>query len=386
MLSSAKESPHGLKQFFWGAHDSLAAQLQHGVSVKQGSEQNAGTVLRQCVLSCAHLACMLVKVYNMLLGGQGKQEQRLLLLHQRQAGAEAAGPAAAAAMLPYEPLSTEASVAAWAAVHAACAALAPANCTVKQLLQQQQLPTTNDPHREESKRGTRAVAVLISQADTRRLVQGLCPALDMLLALHPVANALPVLPFSPKLSRAQVDQAVLQQGWHAQPSVCFRTEQLLSRQGFKHALGCVTYDLFKAAIMRLCEDSQHARAVNAAAARLNKGRNGGVAGLFWGVLELLRVELAAGITSRPQSKAPASLVIRQYVISVAHVANVLVQMHNALLMPRAQPVQQLQQQGHGLAATSAAAAAACGAGGGGDAAAAAGGAAPAQQEQLQGHG
>jgi hypothetical protein len=215
------------------------------------------------------------------------------------------------------------------------------------------------------------------QSDVQPIVQGLCPALEALLALHPVANALPVVPFPPKLTQEQADRA--QQGWLDKTTIRIKAEQLLSREGFKYALGGVINASFKQTIVKLCEDSQQARALNAAAARLEKGRDGGVTGLFWGVLGLLQVELAAGITSRPQSNAKVSEVVRQYVLSVMHVANVLVHLYNALLTRKAQLE---QQQGHGMAAAAAA-------GGGGDvggAAAAAAGGAAAQQQELQRHG
>lgn len=156
-------------------------------------------------------------------------------------------------MLPSAKLSPDATNAAYGAMHAMVAARAGSHKTVKQLLQKEQLPTRNDPHRDPTQ-GPRHVVVLMLQSDVQPIVQGLCPALEALLALHPVANALPVVPFPPKLTQEQADRA--QQGWLAKTTSKqswrrrIKAEQLLSREGFQCALGGVINASFKETILK----------------------------------------------------------------------------------------------------------------------------------------
>ena len=197
-------------------------------------------------------------------------------LLQEQATAADGAPDAAAGqqqqqengVLPSAKLSPDATNAAYGAMHAMIAARAGSHKTVKQLLQKEQLPTRNDPHRDPTQ-GPRPVVVLMLQSDVQPIVQGLCPALEALLALHPVANALPVVPFPPKLTQEQADRA--QQGWQDKTTIRIKPAQLLSREGFKYALGGVMNASLKQTIMMLCEDSKQAKALNAASARLEKG-------------------------------------------------------------------------------------------------------------------
>jgi flagellar biosynthesis/type III secretory pathway M-ring protein FliF/YscJ len=56
---------------------------------------------------------------------------------------------------------------------------------------------------------------------------------------------------------------------------------------------------------------------------------------------LLRSQLQQGVIARQGSKAQVSVVVKDYVLSVTHVANILVAIYNLLL--RGQP-EQLQQQ------------------------------------------
>jgi hypothetical protein len=78
-----------IRDFFWAAHEGLAVQLQHGASAEQDSTQGAAVVMRKCMVSCAHVACMLVTIYHMLLDGPQQQQQ--------QQGAAGGGAAVAVA-------------------------------------------------------------------------------------------------------------------------------------------------------------------------------------------------------------------------------------------------------------------------------------------------
>ncbi len=61
-----------------------------------------------------------------------------------------------------------------------------------------------------------------------------------------------------------------------------------------------------------------------------------VVGLFWGMLGLLRQELAVGVGAKATSGAQGVVVVQEYVRSVAHVANLLVQMYHAVLWQQGQ--------------------------------------------------
>ena len=382
-LSAAGGFPQGMTAFFWAVHAGLAAQLQHGVSIEQGSAQEVLVVMRKGMISCAHLACILVTMYNMLLDGPQPQQQQ-----QQGAGGGGAGTAAAASggggsdaeqqqqqqqqregMLSCELSHDAKGVGMGALQDAIRAQKSGGQTTVQTLHRQQGLPTTADP-RKPGKR----VVVVTPPADARRLVQGLCPALDALLALRAFADPLPIVPFAPPPAPKQLTQTVKQQKWSAEMLSLkpFPAAQLLSRQGVLHAIKGLTYGAFQSAVAKRCEDNRAARVACAREAQESNHRDCGLTGLFWGLLGLVRKELEAGITATAKNHSIVAVIMRDYVVSVAHVGNMLAQMYDALLL------QQQLQQGQG--GRPAAAAAAAGRGGsGGVAAAAAAGGTPAQQ-------
>jgi hypothetical protein len=357
-LAAALEPGGGVRQFFWAAREGLAAQLQHGVSVEQGCTQEAAVVVRKYMVGCAHVACMLVSIYNMLLDGPPQQQQGAegeddAAAMQQQQGAGGGGAAAGVqqqhpeGMLPCE-LSDDAKRDGMQALQAACNARAPGGqLTVQQLLQREQLPTLQDPHN-----GKHTVAVITGRVDVRPLVQGLCPALDALLALRPSANRLPIVTFSPPFTAQQLTHAVEQQGWSGELLNPCPAAQLLSRQGVLLAFQSLPHAAIKSSVTRLCDDTQRSvREVCARAAQHPHTQDCGAMGLLWGLLGVVRSELEVGITARVQSNARVDIVMRDYVVSVAHVASTLVHMYNALLVrklqaaePRQKQKQQQQQQ------------------------------------------
>jgi hypothetical protein len=159
--------------------------------------------------------------------------------------------------------------------------------------------------------------------------------------MRPSANILPTVPFSPALTAQQLAEVVEQQGWNGKLLQHFPPAQLLSRQGVLLALKGVPFSAFKTTTTRLCDDKNwYAKHFGA---RVGQRPQGSVNKLFWGLLGLLRSELEVGITARVQSKERVAMVMRDYVMGVAHVGNMLAQMYNELRMWELQIVQQLPQ-------------------------------------------
>jgi hypothetical protein len=243
-------------------------------------------------------------------------------------------------MLPCE-LSDDAKMVGMQALQAACHARTPGgHLLVQQLLQQEQLPTVADPHNVKH-----TVAVITGRVDVRPLVQGLCPALDALLALQPSANRLPIVPLSPPLTAQQLTRAVDQQGWNGALLNPCPAAQLLSRQGVLLALQSLPHAAIKSSVTRLCDDTQRSvRESCARAAQHPRTQDCGAMGLFWGLLGVVRSELEVGVTARVQSNARVDIIMCDYVVSVAHVANMLVHMCNVLLLRKLQAAEPKQQQ------------------------------------------
>jgi hypothetical protein len=362
----------GLRAFFWAVLLQLQAELRHGATARQDSQQEAAQVVRACVLSTAHVARCLVTLYNFLArGGQPQQQQHQLRGRQAAAiaaaaaaaggggdrsgsgvaavpMAAAAGPsavrptsAAAAAAgrggagaqrqqrrgeLPLAPLSQQAAEEAITA-----STLNMAQLKVCELAQARQdiwrpLPTGK-------KKGKHCSVVIMPSAVAAPLVRMLCPALDALLALTPATaqHRLQDLQFVPP------GDALLS-GWEAGLNVPVPDAQLLSVGGVTYALAGFKYFSLKDAVVK----ALHSAAAAAAAPGQAGANHRGLRGFFWGVHAQLRAEIELGVTSRKSSQARAAQVVWDYVQGVAHVANLLVALHNLLL--RGGPVLEQQQQ------------------------------------------
>ena len=208
---AAARMPGGsIRDFFWAAHEGLAAQLQHGASVEQGSTQEAAVVMRKCMVSCAHVACMLVTVYHMLLDGPHQQQQQQAASGGGAAAAGAAGggdggvaqhPAAGMqqqqrGMLPCELLCSaegEEMVALQAAhrTHQSAAVLA----LDRQQQQQQQEPPAHLPSKPLLREQRAAAFVALDATAAAAAAGGLFGDVASLAAARQAAgNPLPLVP------------------------------------------------------------------------------------------------------------------------------------------------------------------------------------------------
>lgn len=179
--------------------------------------------------------------------------------------------------------------------------------------------------------------VIVPSAVAAPLVRMLCPALDALMALEPATTQrLQSLHFVPP------GDALLS-GWEAGLNLQVPDAQLMSIGGVTYALAGVKCSSFKDAVVKVLHRTAAASggggqvapsaALPAAAAAWGQVGNisSGLCGFFWGVHALLRTEVVLGVTSRKSSQALAAQIVDEYVHGVAHVANLLVALHNLLL-------------------------------------------------------
>jgi hypothetical protein len=92
------------------------------------------------------------------------------------------------------------------------------------------------------------------------------------------------------------------------------------------ALREIRYGPFRAAVVRVLGCT-----AEAAAATGQAGDETGLCGFFWGVHALLCSDLQQGVRAHRKNQEPAKQHLKRYVTSVAHVANMLVAIHNLLL-------------------------------------------------------
>jgi hypothetical protein len=240
----------------------------------------------------------------------------------------------------YHPLTAvpaDANQAATAALDAAADALRSAVSELALPRAQQQPDLEQQASQQEPE-----LVQLISAETSIALVTGFCPGLSKLLGLNAAAMPLQDVELEEVSGASRVGK-----GWQHGLLKDVPNSQLQSTAGFKCAISGVKVGSFGGLKLKY----QLQLAGDAASTHMS------LRTLFWEALKLLQQCAQQGVVAPQTSSAWAARVLREYVLGMAHVARLLVGMHNMLLpsVPSAVeavlPVVQVHRQSVGPAPT-----------------------------------